>query len=322
MSPRNLVRIIKGTMTFVPGLYPLFQKELSGTDNARQCYAQWMRHLVMAHRNGLSEFPRRVAEFGPGASLGVGIAALISGVQEYLALDIVRHANTTENLRVFDDLVDLYTFRRGVVVPTDGSYQSIRPDAKNGDFPREILSDEQLREALSETRLKQIRRSIQYPDQPDSMIKYRVPWTDAASLGGDKVQFIYSDAVLEHVDDLAGAYSAMAALLATGGLMSHAIDYKCHGTADEWYGHWKYSDLTWCLIRGKRPYMINRVPHSGQMELMTKAGFRVIQEIRLLSTASLPEGASLASRFQELTENDLRTSSTFVQAVKNGAAKP
>ena len=55
-----------------------------GTESARYCYSVWLRHLCLAQsadpRLGV---PRVVAELGPGDSIGIGLAALLSGVEKY-----------------------------------------------------------------------------------------------------------------------------------------------------------------------------------------------------------------------------------------------
>src|SRR5262245_33287553 len=58
-----------------------------GTDNARYCYAVWLRHIVALAEVGLPTQPDLVIELGPGDTVGVGIMALLTGSHEYVALD-------------------------------------------------------------------------------------------------------------------------------------------------------------------------------------------------------------------------------------------
>ncbi len=98
--------------------------------------------------------------------------------------------------------------------------------------------------------------------------------------------------------------------------MSHSIDYKSHGSADEWNGHWAYSDFIWKLIKGKRPYLINRLPHSEHLRLMNEMGFEIVNDV----TDQLPSKISredIAPRFRKMTEEDLITSRAFIQASKS-----
>jgi len=58
------------------------------TSSAAYCYAVWMRHLVALSEAGLlARVPTSVAELGPGDSIGVGLAGILSGVRSYVAVD-------------------------------------------------------------------------------------------------------------------------------------------------------------------------------------------------------------------------------------------
>jgi hypothetical protein len=128
---------------------------------------------------------------------------------------------------------------------------------------------------------------------------------------------IYSQAVLEHVDDLVNAYKVMYLWLKCDcGYMSHQIDFKCHGTADEWNGHWVYSDFIWKLIRGRRPYLVNREPYSAHVTILQQEGFQIVGEKKVKSESCLTK-RDLASRFKYISDDDLVTSGAFIQAVKD-----
>src|SRR5688572_12920493 len=108
-------QVLFGAATYVPGVYSLVAKRRREEHSARYCYAVWLRHLVFAHRHGFNVPPRRVVELGPGASLGVGLAALIAGTDTYYACDVVRQADTDRTLELFDEIVAL--FRRREPIP-------------------------------------------------------------------------------------------------------------------------------------------------------------------------------------------------------------
>src|SRR5476651_1324393 len=107
-------RLLFNALTFVPGvsLVPAVRRKLltrgtgtGGSDSARYCYSVWMRHLVSAREKGLNTNPEAVAELGPGDSLGICLAALLSGSARCFAFDVVAHANPVRNLAIFDGLV-------------------------------------------------------------------------------------------------------------------------------------------------------------------------------------------------------------------------
>ena len=308
----KLKQLIFGIATFIPGNW-FRVKGTGGTDSARYCYSVWLRHLVTANNNGLNTAPRVVAELGPGDSLGIGLAALISGVEEYFAFDVVEHANIERNIEIFDELVTL--FKNRVDIPGEDEFPKVKPYLETYKFPEDILTDNRLDQALENARLEKIRNSISNPGHKDSLIKYRVPWFDSSVVKRESIDLIYSQAVLEHVDDLSNTYKAMNLWLKPNGFISHQIDFKCHGTADEWNGHWSYPDFMWKLIRGKRPYLLNREPHSTHLKMLNEEGFKIICD-KITKSKSNINRNSLARRFRWMSDDDMTTSGAFIQAVK------
>lgn len=304
-------QFVYGLLTSIPGVARLFRGGAGQTLSARYCYSVWMRHLVLAFDQGLDQHPRVVAELGPGNSLGVGLAALLSGAERYLAFDVVADASPRQNLRVLDELIAL--FRARASIPADDEFADIHPKLSSYAFPA-FLSDVVMNAALADDRLAQIRRSIETPGG-DAMIDYRAPWFDDRKIEENAIDMVLSQAVLEHADGLGDAYRAMSRWLRPAGLMSHQIDFRCHGTAREWNGHWTFSDFTWRLIKGRRPYMLNREPYSTHLSLLSANGFAVTGHQLCRSTSALDRGR-LAPRFQSLTDDDLITSSAFIQARK------
>jgi SAM-dependent methyltransferase len=315
-------RLLFNAATFIPGVAQLppvqrvFKRHsigTHGTNESRYCYSVWLRHLTRAAENGLETDPRAVAELGPGDSIGIGIAAVLTGAERYFAFDVVAHANTPRNLAIFDGLVDL--FRAEVNIPGEEEYPRVGPTLDEYRFPDEILTPERMRAALDPARLAHIRESIQRTDARDSMIQYRAPWSTAGAVEHETLDMVFSQATLEHVDGLPEVYRAMHAWLKPGGFMSHQIDFKCHNSATEWNGHWTYSDLMWKLVRGKDVWLINRLPCSAHVEMMEKTGFRIVGEQRV-RRASGVKRSQLASQFRWIPDSDLTTTDAFVQAIK------
>ncbi len=309
----KLRQLIYGIATFVPGVHKLRAKGTGGTDSARYCYSVWLRPLVMAEKSGLNTCPKVVAELGPGDSIGIGLAALISGCDKYFAFDIVEHANIERNLSIFNELVTL--FKNKTPIPGDDEWPRVKPKLEDYEFPSDILDDDRLHNALEDSRIEKIRNSVRNVDADNSVIEYKAPWFEANVLNAESVDMIYSQAVLEHVDDLRNTYSAMYYWLSPIGFISHIIDFKCHGTSDEWNGHWVYSDFIWKLIRGKRPYLLNRAPYSAHIRLINDEGFMIICEIKTTSESNLTL-RRLAPKYRSISQEDLVTSGTFIQAVK------
>ena len=306
-------QLLYGLATFVPGVAPIFGRGGGDSKSARYCYSVWLRHLVAAHEGGWRGQPLVVAELGPGDSLGVGLAALVSGAEAYHAFDVVQHARVDRNQAVLEELIGL--FRARADIPGEAELPEVRPNLSSYAFPRHLLTDERLGRALAEARLARVRDSVARQNTPGSMIDYRTRWFDDAAIERDSIDLLFSQAVLEHVDDLPSAYRAMALWLKPNGLASNQIDFRCHNTAHLWNGHWLYSDRTWRLIRGKRAYLLNRAPFSRHLELLAQNGLALAGS-RTEKLVSSIARADLAPRFRGMTEDDLTTSSALIQAIR------
>jgi len=150
--------LLKGMATYIPGLYAMAAGGSGGTVSARYCYSVWLRHLIMAQQGGCSTTPEVVAELGPGDSLGIGMAALLTGATKYYAFDVVAYANTERNLQVFDELVALFQAREPI--PSEIEFPHVKPYLQRYDFPHAILSSERLDRALAPGRVDALRRAV------------------------------------------------------------------------------------------------------------------------------------------------------------------
>lgn len=306
----KLKAVVAGLATYIPSYDYL--RPTGGTDSARYCYSVWLRHLILGHADGLhSSMPKVVAELGPGDSIGIGLAALLSGAEQYYALDLVRYTDLKNNLAVFDELVRLFKNREPV--PGDDEFPLLRPKLDFYAFPKYLLNDESLSASLDPKRIEEIWSSIEQSDSKSQMIVYQAPWDDPEVIQDGAVDMIYSQAVLEHVDDLPGVYRAMRRWLKPSGIMSHQIDFKCHGKADSWNGHWTYSDILWNVVVGRQPYLLNREPHSTHIRLLRENEFHIVRNAVSYSASELRR-SQLARRYRELSDEDLTTSGAFILA--------
>ncbi len=274
----SVIPILKGLISLVPGTQFLFLRRSCNSDNARYCYSVWLRHLVTADKQGLTDGPPAVvAELGPGDSLGTGIAALVSGCSAYHAFDAVRHASTEGNLRVFDELVSL--FQEQEDIPDENEFPDIGPRLESYAFPVEVLTRSRLQSALEPRRLECIREAIEgmtAEGKQSELMSYVTPWSTMDHRQESSVDMVLSQAVMEHVEDLEDSYHAMFRWLKPRGFISHEIDFKCHNTASKWNGHWAYSKLLWACVKGRRRFLINRSLLSTHLALVKQSGFEII----------------------------------------------
>jgi hypothetical protein len=268
----------------------------------------------MAYENGLPVQPKIVAEIGPGDSLGIGLAALISGTEKYYAFDIFEYANYERNVRIFDELVKL--FRKKENIPNEAEFPDLKPYLKSYDFPIHILTESRLSECLRQERVGAIREDLKMAsNNKESCIQYIVPWYDAKIIEGSLADMVFSQAVLEHVDDLEKAYEKQHLWLKPNGFISHQIDFRSHGITKEWNGHWRYSSFTWKLIQGSRIYSLNRQPHSVHIKLLEQNNFRITCDTKTENLEGIRR-EHLAAEFCGMSREDLVCSGAFIQAVK------
>jgi SAM-dependent methyltransferase len=308
--------MVKGMLTFVPGWQWVRRREGGGAGSARYCYSVWLRHRILAAKCGFISQPEAVAELGPGDSIGAGLAALLSGCKAYLALDIVPFTTLEKNLKVFDELVEL--FRQRAPIPDDAEFPNLYPRLDDYGFPVDIFSGDHLKEALEEHRLRLIREALLTGDvQTKRMvdIRYVAPWNSKNIIETNSVDMIFSQAVMEHVDDLRTSYAVMHQWLKRGGIISHEIDFKCHKTAYYWNGHWTYTDLIWKIIRGRRPYFLNRQTCGRHLDLIKHAGFEIAYVKREEKAQSIRR-TDLCRELKNTTDDDLITASAYIVASK------
>lgn len=311
--------VAKGILTIIPGGRMLIPKQVTGgTNSAHYCYEVWMKHLTMLWANGMTTIPQTLAELGPGDSIGIGLAAMLSGIDNYYALDVVKYSNVESNLRIFDDLVDL--FRQRAAGPKNG-WPDYKKYLDSNRFPSHILTEDILAKSLSDERIASIRNAILGVDSnaPYISIKYMVPWTDKSVIDENTVDVIISHSVLEHVVDLNATYHALSSWLKPHGLMSHQIDFTSHGLSDKWNGYRGYSELLWKIIAGKHTYLINRQPYSVHIKIIKSCNFEIICELKNYRKDPGIERRQLASRWKFISDDDLSCSGAFIQAKKQSA---
>lgn len=305
-------QLLFGMASFIPGFKGRRPLSTGGTNSAQYCYSVWLRHLTLAFRSGLcSSAPEVVAELGPGDSIGIGLAALLSGCRQYIGLDVVDHADLKKNLGVFDELVTL--FKRRAPIPSGDGFINVKPQLESYVFPSHVLSDEYLDSVLSQERIEKIRFSISNVNAKDSCVRYIAPWYLSDICPNASIDMIYSQAVMEYVADYANAYRLMHGWLKPRGFISHQIDFKSHGTTDTWDGHWACSDLIWALIKGRRPYFITRAVHCDHVGALKDAGFEIVVDQKSVLPPTVHR-QQLHPRLRGLDPEELKVAGAFILA--------
>lgn len=281
-----------GVKSFVPGVD---YRGSGGTTSARYCYAVWTRHLAVLSALGVRAASAAVVELGPGDTLGISLAALLTGARQATGLDAVAHASPDRNRQMLAALVPLVRDR--TPPPGDDEFPNVRPRVPWLRSLDQLVDEATLDAALAPERLARIDQDLaRAPGEAGVHVGYASPWT-AASVAPGSADLVVSQAVLEYLrhdahphdrnDELAQAFVAMHRWLRPGGVMSHQIDCAAP-FGPEWNAHWAVGDAAWALIVGRRPHYENRVPRSGYLDLCARHGFEV------LAAEATPAGPGLA----------------------------
>lgn len=284
-----------------------------GTCDARYCYSVWMRHLIYYYEIKQC-VPQTIAEFGPGDTIGIGLTALLCGVEHYYALDFARYGGMKKVDYIFSQLITLLKGKSDI--PDDSEFPGIYPKLKSYRFPGNILTDEWLSHCLESARIDAIKKAIQSikGGNESDVIHYLAPWW-REDIQNIKCDMIFSQAVLEHIDDYANAHKVIGKMAKTGAVVSHQIDFSCHGCADKWNGHWAYGDLMWKMVYGSRPYFLNRMPLSVHLRECQKYGIRIVKCMRIRGENGISH-KDVCRKFRNINEKDLRTRSAYILGIK------
>lgn len=274
--------------------------------NSLYCYRVWMKHLKYWSLINNST-PKVVVEIGSGNSLGVGLAALISGSDKFYALERTQFWNIETNVRVFDELVVFFKKKKKTEKINLKSKIKIK---KKLDFPKHILTKTHLSNCLNTERLQKIREELFKPFHPDNIyIRSVIPWEKIDIIEDNTVDYIFSHTVLQHLDDLSFAYTSMNKWLKKGGCISHKIDFKSMNTTKLWNQHWTLNDLEWSVVTGG-VNLINRAPLSSHLKLIKDNDFEIIYDIKDSAKNELNVN-DLSDSFKHLDVTDLTTSDYY-----------
>jgi hypothetical protein len=311
MIAEKFVRIARGLVKAIIPIKKLhIPAETGGTTDSSYCYTTWLRHLIFLNKYQ-KQIPAVVAELGPGDSIGTGIAALLCGCEKYIALDMFTYGSPANNVKIFDDLVILFSNKTALA--DDTVFPMLIPGLDNYDFPAHILTEEILARSMAAERLAAIRKELASPSPANIFVQYFVPWR-ANDIKTETVDFIFSQSVLQYTNlDL--VYKSTRHWLKPNGMMAHVIDFSSLGSAKAWNGHWAYSSVEWKLFGIGKKMLINRSPVSYHKNYLVKYNFNLLNAILYKKTDGLQK-KQLAIPFRLLADDDLETHAAYMISVK------
>jgi SAM-dependent methyltransferase len=295
--------VARGLQTYIPGTNRHW-RSTGGTNGSPYCYEVFLKHFTLCHEAGMRG-PEAVAEVGPD-SIGIAGRLIVGSTR---ASRRRRHRRRTTSAS--SELAQFFGERRPN--PSWGwpNYDHMMDERF---FPSGILDELRLGRSMAPERLLKIQAALRDAPGDPIGIRYCCPWTSSDVVEPESLDWIYSQSVMEHVDDVEAAYASMQRWLKPGGFLSHQIDLRSHGLFDEWNGQWGVPRWQWRLIRGRRAYLINRLPYSAHSRIVHEM-FDVRTELLLEGEGGIPD-RDFREPFDALPPRDRRTAGYFVVAVK------
>ena len=297
--------LLFGIASILPGIFDIFARPTGGTSTAEYCYSVWLRHLITTRAKGQRKIPENVVEIGPGDSLGIGLAALLSGAKTYSALDVHNYSSIEKNLEIFDNLIKL--FKTKSRIPLNGSGSKVRPKLNNYAFPSDIITDTILEKSLSEKRIKEIRNSIKSINS--GCINYYVPWF-GKEIKKSSIDFVIAQASIEYIENTMSVLRYVKSWMKTDSYGSLVIDYSSHHLSNKWNEHWTYSQFMWLILKGRQPFFPNRKTHSEYLDILHSCKFEIIHSERNKKVSQIKR-KELNYKFREISEEDLNTAGGY-----------
>jgi hypothetical protein len=272
-----LKALIKGLITYLPG-YRLYLKRRKNSftnhssSSALFCYNLWLRTLVFLYENKIESDFVRIGEVGNGGSYGVGFCSLLTGVKKYFSFEVNENFSIQENLLIFNEIVELFRDE----VPISKSYSQINIRINDFSFPKKLIKP------LYDDNhyVSEIRNEIQSGLKEKNKISFLKSWPHLTSLNLD---FIFSRAVMEHVNRPVDVYSEIAFHLVPNGYTMHDIECHSHGLSKHPTGHLRIPNILWKLIFGKRDFFLNRFLIIDHVNHLQKLNFKILSTQETIS---------------------------------------
>lgn len=292
-----LKSVVKGAITFIPGISFILERKKRGTHHsgsfAEFCYTLWLGLLHYLELNGIKKSFNNVGEIGCGGSVGVGICALLSGANNYYCLEIEDHFDKENNLKLLDDIVALFRSNS----PIFNRYKQLNIPIKDYSFPTHLIIPRYFDEGF----ISELRDDIKNSCINSKHLKIIYNWQQSAEL---KLDFVFSRAVMEHVNDPLSVYADISRFVKNGTHSLHDIEFHSHGIKLNPAGHFKINNFLWYIISGKRQYFLNRTPLAEHINYLEKNNFKTIDIdksfiINSQNSKSYLQGAIVLSQYIE-----------------------
>jgi len=290
MPDKNLLKaIIKGAFTFFPGVSFFYRKRKKKSNHsgasAHFCYTFWLSMLIYFKEKGIMPCTERIGELGNGGSFGIGMCAILSGTKEYFALEIEEVFNEEQNIQILEELVLLFKNK----TPITYTYDVINFKIHSREFPEDLIIPIYLKNDV----IDNIKADIKSRFINSREIKFIKNWHEKTSLNLD---FIFSRAVLEHVENLESVYHAIYHHLKPNSLMFHDVEFHSHGVTKSLDGHYNLNPMLWKIIYGRREYFLNRCLPETHLKYISELGFDILDYFENKNNEKSIQGTAILAK--------------------------
>ncbi|HAF30092.1 MAG TPA: hypothetical protein DCG75_13710 [Bacteroidales bacterium] len=259
--------IIKGALTFVPGVSILLErkkkKSVHSGSIAEFVYSLWLSLLVFLQENNVAANLSKIGEIGNGGSLGIAFCAILTGSQEYYSLELRDNIDFSKNKKLLDELMILFQKKTPIK-----KYENINIKIKSYNFPEELILPYQKQLEL----VGSLKQDLDNNLLNSNYIRIVDQWESKPSLA---LNFVFSRAVMEHVLDPSEVYQAISKHLLTDSHMLHDIEFHSHGVTKQIDGLLRIHPFWWYIVFGKRSFFNNRWVMERHISAMGKNNFSI-----------------------------------------------
>jgi len=240
-----------------------------GTSDGFYCFSLFVRLFNFTEKHLSGKRQNSILEVGCGDTFVTSCLFYFCGYKSIYVIDGYRYLNKEKTISALDQAIILLRDRSEIVL-------NFNPEVDVDVFARlyKVIPSGRDFEILA----RELRSNVEdYFEGKTSIIHYIAPY-DLTTKFKEKFDFIFSQAVLEHVFPLDKTLVFFKENLAIGGVMYHSVDFKSHGFSTLFNGHYLMTEKEFkCLASPFVFRMINRLPPSFFDDYFSK-NFEVIHE--------------------------------------------
>jgi SAM-dependent methyltransferase len=225
-----------------------------GTSDGFYCFSLFVKLFNYSDKHLNYKRQNSILEVGCGDTFVTSCLFYFCGYKSIYAIDGFKYLNKEKTISALDKAIKLLREQSKIVL-------NFNPRVDDEVFERlyQVIPSGNDFEIMA----KDLKNAVEdYFEGKISIIHYIAPY-DLTSIFNEKFDFIFSQAVLEHVFPLESTLPFFKKNLANGGIMYHNVDFKSHGFSTLYNGHYLMDDKEFKKLSSPFVFrMINRMPPS------------------------------------------------------------